>query len=90
MCVSGGSCVLPYSSDVLVDVTFKILGWGERAACWFCDWSKMKTSQLLAVGGWFPPGTPPVSSTSETDISSPLPPDMTLAVAETLTPNKLN
>ena len=38
------------NNDVLVDVTFKILGWGERAACWFCDWSKMITSQLLAVG----------------------------------------
>ena len=40
----------------------------------------------LAVGRWFPPGAP-VSSTSETDISSTYhnhPLDMTLAVAETL------
>ena len=29
----------------------------------------VKVCQLLAVGRWFPPGTP-VSSTSETDISS--------------------
>ena len=46
-------------------------------------------SVILAVGRWFPPGTP-VSSTSETDISSSsfhcL--DMTLAVAEALSHNK--
>ena len=36
------------------------------------DWAQavcVKVCQLLAVGRWFPPGTP-VSSTSETDISS--------------------
>ena len=46
--------------------------------------------QLLAVGRWFPPGTP-VSSTSETDISSQFHRlDMTLAVSEALGSSKLD
>ena len=45
-------------------------------------------SQLLAVGRWFPPGTP-VSSTRKLISSSFHRLDMTLAVAEALTPNKL-
>ena len=45
-----------------------------------------KFHQLLAVGRWFPPGTP-VSSTRKL-ISSFHRLDMTLAVAEALTPNK--
>ena len=51
----------------------------------------MFESLSFAVGRWFPPD-PPVSSTSETDISSStfhyL--DMTMAVAEALSPNKPN
>ena len=44
--------------------------------------------QLLAVGRWFPPGTP-VSSTRELISSSSFHRlDMTLAVAEALHPNK--
>ena len=42
---------------------------------------------LLAVGRWFPPGTP-VSSTRKLISSSFHRLDMTLAVAEALTPNK--
>ena len=46
--------------------------------------------QLLAVGRWFPPGTP-VSSTRELISSSSFHRlDMTLAVAEALTPNTPN
>ena len=48
--------------------------------------------QSLAIDRWFPPGTP-VSSTSESDISfhqSSFHFDMTLAVAEALSPNKPN
>ena len=44
--------------------------------------------QLLAVGRWFPPGTP-VSSTRKLISSSSFHRlDMTLAVAEALNPNK--
>ena len=46
-----------------------------------------KFRQLLAVGRWFPPGTP-VSSTRELISSSFHRLDMTLAVAEALNPNK--
>ena len=46
-----------------------------------------KFHQLLAVGRWFPPGTP-VSSTRKLISSSFHRLDMTLAVAEALTPNK--
>ena len=45
--------------------------------------------QLLAVGRWFPPGTP-VSSTRKLISSSFHRLDMTLAVAEALNPNKPN
>ena len=46
--------------------------------------------QLLAVGRWFPPGTP-VSSTRKLISSSSFHRlDMTLAVAEALNPNKPN
>ena len=48
-----------------------------------------KFHQLLAVGRWFPPGTP-VSSTRKLISSSFHRLDMTLAVAEALNPNKLN
>ena len=48
-----------------------------------------KFHQLLAVGRWFPPGTP-VSSTRKLISSSFHHLDMTLAVAEALTPNKPN
>ena len=48
-----------------------------------------KFHQLLAVGRWFPPGTP-VSSTRKLISSSFHRLDMTLAVAEALTPNKPN
>ena len=49
-----------------------------------CD----KVHQLLAVGRWFPPGTP-VSSTRKLISSSSFHRlDMTLAVAEALDPNK--
>ena len=44
---------------------------------------------LLAVGRWFPPGTP-VSSTRKLISSSFHCLDMTLAVAEALNPNKPN
>ena len=51
---------------------------------------KGKFRQLLAVGRWFPPGTP-VSSTRKLISSSSFHRlDMTLAVAEALTPNKPN
>ena len=47
-----------------------------------------KFHQLLAVGPWFPPGTP-VSSTRKLISSSSFHRlDMTLAVAEALSPNK--
>ena len=46
-----------------------------------------KFHQLLAVGRWFPPGTP-VSSTRKLISSSFYRLDMTLAVAKALTPNK--
>ena len=46
-----------------------------------------KFGQLLVVGRWFPPGAP-VSFTNETDISSAYCLDLTLAVAEALSPNK--
>ena len=45
--------------------------------------------QLLAVGWWFPPGTP-ISSTRKLISSSFHRLEMTLAVAEALTPNKPN
>ena len=45
-----------------------------------------KFHQLLAVGRWFPPGTP-VSSTRKLVSSSFHRLDMTLAVAEALNPN---
>ena len=48
-----------------------------------------KFHQLLAVGRWFPPGTP-VSSTRKLISSSFDRLDMTLAVAEALNPNKPN
>ena len=48
-----------------------------------------KFHQLLAVGRWFPPGTP-VSSTRQLISSSFHRLDMTLAVAEALNPNKPN
>ena len=49
-----------------------------------------KFHQLLAVGRWFPPGTP-VSSTRKLISSSPFHRlDMTLAVAEALSPNTPN
>ena len=48
-----------------------------------------KFHQLLAVGRWFPPGTP-VSSTRKLISSSVHRLDMTLVVAEALTPNKPN
>ena len=49
-----------------------------------------KLHQLLAVGRWFPPGTP-VSSTRKLISSSSFHRlDMTLAVAEALNPNKPN
>ena len=48
-----------------------------------------KFHQLLAVGRWFPPGTP-VSSTRTLISSSFHRLDMTLAVAEALNPNKPN
>ena len=50
-----------------------------------------KFHQLLAVGRWFPPGTP-VSSIRKLTFHHHHPHrlDMTLAVAEALTPNKLN
>ena len=51
------------------------LWWGKMVALWGerqvyrnqAVWEKV--CQLLAVGRWFPPGTP-VSSTSERDVSS--------------------
>ena len=46
-----------------------------------------KFHQLLAIGQWFPPGTP-VSSTRKLISSSFHCLDMTLAVAEALNPNK--
>ena len=46
-----------------------------------------KFHQLVAVGRWFPPGTP-VSSTKKLISSSFHRLDMTLAVAEALNPNK--
>ena len=48
-----------------------------------------KFHQLLAVGRWFPPGTP-VSSTRKLISSSFHRLDMTLAVAEALNPSKPN
>ena len=48
-----------------------------------------KFHQLLAVGRWFPPGTP-VSSTRKLISSSFHRLDMTLAVTEALNPNKPN
>ena len=52
----------------------------------FCE----KFHQLLAVGRWFPPGTP-VSSTRKLISSSSFHRlDMTLALAEALNPNKPN
>ena len=48
-----------------------------------------KFHQLLAVGRWFPPGTP-VSSTRKLMSSSFHRLDMPLAVAEALNPNKPN
>ena len=48
-----------------------------------------KFHQLLAVGRWFPPGTPD-SSTRKLISSSFHRLDMNLAVAEALNPNKLN
>ena len=48
-----------------------------------------KFHQLLAVGRWFPPGTP-VSSTRKLISSSFHRLDMTLAVAEALNTNKPN
>ena len=48
-----------------------------------------KFHQLLAVGRWFPPGTP-VSSTRKLISSSFHRLDMPLAVAEALNPNKPN
>ena len=48
-----------------------------------------KFHQLLAVGRWFPPGSP-VSSTRKRISSSFHRLDMTLSVAEALNPNKLN
>ena len=51
------------------------------------DFCVNKFHQLLAVGRWFPPGTP-VSSTSKLTSSSFHRLDMTLAVAEALNPNK--
>ena len=56
-----------------------------------------KFCQLLAVGQWFPPGTPVSSTRKMISSSSPSPSstsfhrlDMTLAVAEVLNPNKPN
>ena len=42
---------------------------------------------LLAVGRWFPPGTP-VSSTSKTDVHPDHRLDMTLVVADVLKPQE--
>ena len=53
----------------------------------FSSSSVKKFHQLLAVGRWFPPGTP-VSSTRKLISSSFHRLDMTLAVAEALNPNK--
>ena len=47
------------------------------------------TSVTCRIGRWFPPGTP-VSSTKKLISSSFHRLDMTLAVAEALTPNKPN
>ena len=50
-----------------------------------------KFHQLLAVGRWFPPGTPVSSTRKLILISSSFHRlDMTLAVAEALNPNKPN
>ena len=51
-----------------------------------CD----KFHQLLAVGRWFPPGTPVSSIRKQISSSSVQRLDMTLAVAEALSPNKPN
>ena len=48
---------------------------------------KVSSVTVLAVGRWFPPGTP-VSSTRKLISSSFHRLDMTLAVAEALNPNK--
>ena len=47
-----------------------------------------KFHQLLAVGRWFPPGTPVSSTRKRISSSSFHRLDMTLAVAEALNPNK--
>ena len=49
-----------------------------------------KFHQLLAVGRWFPPGTPVSSTRKLISSSSFLRHDMTLAVVEALNPNKPN
>ena len=49
-----------------------------------------KFLQLLAVGRWFPPGTPVSSSRKLISLTSFHRLDVTLAVAEALTPNKPN
>ena len=50
-----------------------------------------KFHQLLAVGRWFPPGTPVSSTRKLISLSSSFHClDMTLAVAEGLNPNKPN
>ena len=52
-------------------------------------WGEHSVVSLLAVGRWFPPGTP-VSSTIRLISSSFLRLDMTLAAAVALNPNKPN
>ena len=49
-----------------------------------------KFHQLLAIGRWFPPGTPVSSTRKLISSSSFYRLDMTLAVAEALNPNKPN
>ena len=71
-----GDAIWLYNACAVKDVIY-----GELLALW-------RALQLLAVGRWFPPGTP-VSSTSKLISSSSFHRlDMTLAVAKVLTPNK--
>ena len=49
-----------------------------------------KCHQLLAVGRWFPPGTPVSSTRKLTSSSSFHLLEMTLAVAEAINPNQPN
>ena len=69
------------------EAMFQALSLGQEDDCGWSGRMCEKFHQLLAVGRWFPPGTP-VSSTRKLISSSFHRLDMTLAVAEALNPNK--